>query len=571
MKLGMKRAIAGASAFAIAGATAVALAGVASASVPSPWEPDPNSKGSVVFYDAAGNVLTGGNNLSHIADYFVASTAGSAGATKATLFFAAPDHTQADPAAWAQVQRSASVTYPAATNPAPITGPGFTFPVVKAGATDANLSTFLSAVTLDGTANYANIVQVRVYDSLDTANYWETNISYNSAAGTWSVNDPTVTSTTTTLTASPPSPQTSPASAVTLNATVAPASNGTVKFFEGGTQLGTTQNVTTASGAASVNIGAPALGTHTYTAVFTPAGGILVTGSTSTPLSYLVQAPAIGTTTVLAVNPGAGPALSPETFTANVTTADSSTTTGTVTFKDGSTTLNTTASQSTSSPFTYSTSSLTQGTHTITATFTPGTTAYNSSVSAPQTFDLTAPACTGGGTGCIDTQNIQADIAAGTIVINTPYHTGNPLDVPLTLDPTASFYSGNAAFNSIKVTDTRAGNLPWDLKAQASQLTFGTNAIDGQNVGLTGLTVDATATNTVSQAAGNLTVTNAPAASPPVAAGAPGTAGLGGAQHTLVHANAGLGTITYKGTLTINAPTNLPAGTYAGTITFTVG
>jgi hypothetical protein len=51
----------------------------------------------------------------------------------------------------------------------------------------------------------------------------------------------------------------------------------------------------------------------------------------------------------------------------------------------------------------------------------------------------------------------------------------------------------------------------------------------------------------------------------------PGTLGLGGAQHTLVHANQGIGTITFKGTLTINAPSNLPAGTYTGTVTFTVG
>jgi hypothetical protein len=39
----------------------------------------------------------------------------------------------------------------------------------------------------------------------------------------------------------------------------------------------------------------------------------------------------------------------------------------------------------------------------------------------------------------------------------------------------------------------------------------------------------------------------------------------------VAHANHGPGTVSMDGTLTINAPTNLPAGTYAGTLTFTVG
>ena len=211
MKLGMKRVIVGVSTLAIAGAGAVAMAATASASVPSPWEPDPNSLGTVVFYDAAGNVVTGGSNLSHLADYYAASTAaGTTGLTKAILRFAAPDHTQADPNNWFVADRSASTTYPNTTAPAPITGPGFTFPLVKAAAADGNLSTFLSLATLDSTANYANIIQVRVYDTQLASGYWETNISYNAAAGTWSVNDPTVTATTTTLTATPPSPQTAP-------------------------------------------------------------------------------------------------------------------------------------------------------------------------------------------------------------------------------------------------------------------------------------------------------------------------------------------------------------------------
>jgi hypothetical protein len=567
MNVRLKRMVTGASVLAVTTGGLLFGAGTAFAA-PSPWEPDPNSLGSIVFYDAAGNVITGGSNLAHLADYYATTNNTGTAGIKATLYLAAPNHLQPT-SLWFAQQQSASTTYPNAAAPAPLTGPGFVNPLVTATAADGNLTNFLAAATLDSTAGYVNIIQVRIKTNTSAAGkYWESNISYNAAAGTWSMNDPTVQATTTSLSATPPSPQTAPASPVTLNAVVAPASNGTVKFMEGATQLGTTQTVTTASGAASVNIGAPANGDHPYTAVFTPDGGTLVSGSTSSTLLYHVGAPLIGTTTTLAVNVGTGVAGSPVAFTSNVTTADSTTQTGTVTFKEGATTLGTSPSGPSSAPYTFTTSALTAGSHTVTATFNAPA-GYSSSTSAPQTFSLTAPACPA---GTCDAQTITADISAGTIVIATPYTAAAPLDVPLTLDPTASFYSGSAAFNGIHVTDTRAGNLSWDLKAQSSSLTFGANAINGQNVGLTALAVDAAATNTVSQAAGNLTVTNFPAASPIVTNPAdPGALGLGGAQHTLVHANAGLGTITYKGTLTINAPTNVPAGTYTGTITFTVG
>ena len=499
----------------------------------------------------------------------------AATANKATLYMAAPDHTKAT-GLWFVQQQSAATTFPNAAAPAPLTGPGFANPLVTAAAADGNLTNFLASAVLDSTAGYANIIQIRVKDSGpggvgSGTKYWETNIAYTitdpvAGTGTWTVNDPSTQATTTTLAANPPSPQTSPASPVTLTATVAPASAGTVTFFEGATNLG---GSTVSGGVASLNIGAPALGNHAYTAVFTPDGGTLVTGSTSSVLNYHVGAPAIGTTTTLAVNTGTGQAFSPVTFTANVTTADSSTTTGTVTFMDGATTIGTTPSASTSAPFVLVNSSLGQGPHSVTATFTPDTADYNPSTSAPQAFDLTAPPCAGGGTGCVDTQNIQADIPAGTIVVNTPYHAGNPLDVPLNLDPTASYYTGSATFQNIQVTDTRAGDLPWDLKAQSSSLVFGANAINGQNVGLTNWAI--TGTPTVSTAAGNVTTTDAPAATPPVGPADPGTLGLGNAQHTIVHANLGLGTIAFDAKLTINAPTNLPAGTYTGTITFTVG
>ena len=573
----LKSVVTGAAVLAIA--SGGLLAGASSAfAAASPWEPDPNSLGSVVFYDASGNVITGGNDLNHLASYYAVTTPQSvAGTNKATLYMAAPDHTKVT-GLWFVQSQSAATTFPNAAAPPPLTGPGFVNPLVSAGALDGNLNSFLASATLDSTAGYANTIQIRVKDSGpggigSGTKYWETNISYTitdpvAGTGTWAVNDPGVQATTTTLTASPPSPQTNPAPAVTLMATVAPASSGTVKFMEGATQLGTTQPVV--AGTASVNIGSPALGDHSYIAIFTPTGGTLVSGSTSSALPYHVGAPQITTTTDLGINPGTATQGSTITFTSNVAAADSSSTlSGTVQFKEGATVVASAGPHSVATPFVGTNTTLLVGTHNITATFVPADPAYSGSSSATLPVVITASPCP---TGTCDQQTITADITAGTIVISTPYTAAAPLDVPLGLDNTASFYTGQAAFNGIHITDTRAGNLPWDLKAQASNLANGAAQDNGQNVGLTALAIDGGTPFTVSNAAGNLTVTNAPAATPVVTNPAdPGTLGLGGAQHTLIHANAGLGTITYKGTLTINAPTNLPAGTYTGTITFTVG
>jgi hypothetical protein len=126
-------------------------------------------------------------------------------------------------------------------------------------------------------------------------NYWDTVISVDitagtptdPTAGTWSVDYPDYTQdTTTTLTASPASPQTPPASSTTLTATVSPATAGTVTFWAGSTQVGTTQTVTSTSGVATVTT-TPPDGTTDYTAVYAPAVGSSDIGSSGS-LSYLV-------------------------------------------------------------------------------------------------------------------------------------------------------------------------------------------------------------------------------------------------------------------------------------------
>jgi hypothetical protein len=93
--------------------------------------------------------------------------------------------------------------------------------------------------------------------------------------------------TTTELSAAPSSPA-SHGATETLTATVTPAdAAGTIDFFDGSTQLGTTQTVSAGSASVAVVL---ADGAHSLTAVFTPADASAFASSTSAELSYTVNA-----------------------------------------------------------------------------------------------------------------------------------------------------------------------------------------------------------------------------------------------------------------------------------------
>jgi len=95
---------------------------------------------------------------------------------------------------------------------------------------------------------------------------------------------PVVTATATTLTA----PTTAVVdAAVTLTASVAPATAGSVQFFDGATSLAT---VAVASGAANTQTSFASAAAHSLTAVFTPADTALFSGSTSAAVSVAVAA-----------------------------------------------------------------------------------------------------------------------------------------------------------------------------------------------------------------------------------------------------------------------------------------
>lgn len=72
--------------------------------------------------------------------------------------------------------------------------------------------------------------------------------------------------------------------------------------------------------------------------------------------------------------------------------------------------------------------------------------------------------------------------------------------------------------------------------------------------------------------AGDVTLYNNAAASPPVASNDPGDQGLGGIAKTIAATNSSQtdGAIGINATVTLNAPVSNPAGTYVGTITFTI-
>jgi hypothetical protein len=364
--------------------------------------------------------------------------------------------------------------------------------------------------------------------------------------------------TTTTLAASPASPQNAGASvtfsAHVVNSGVHDANNGTptgsVEFLDGATVLDT--KPVDASGNASLTTTSLSVATHSITARFVPTGNFNT--STSAASSYVVNG--IPTTVSATAVPGADVS-APVALTAVVAPTGVA---GTVQFKEGATNL---GSPATVDPATGQASAsytfATPGTHNVTAVFTPTTAGYGGATSSAVSFSLAAPAGVS-----VDDQAIDANVPAGSIVITTPYTAANPLHVgDLALTPDQHEYTGSAQFDNIQVTDTRAGALNWTATALIGALTNGSNSIDGQNVGLTGLTQD-THIGLVAT-----TATNNAAAEPAVAPGAAGNAGLGGATAHTVLQGKGASTDNWHGTLTINAPVNTPAGLYSGTITFT--
>ncbi|HTG48733.1 MAG TPA: hypothetical protein VK646_13870 [Actinomycetota bacterium] len=603
MKRVLTKPLGGALVVAVVVAGLTLLSAGAALAVAPPWEPDPNSNapyGNVVLYDSAGNVVTGGNNLAHIADYAAATTAKDANAQFATLSFANPDSTKTT-SLWTVDSASASTSFPSAAAPAPITGPGFAFPLVTLGASDACLSCSYSGFVHDANPAYGTVVQIRLKDSGpggagSGTHYWSTDVqitNWNASNGTgsWSVVYPGMTGTTTSITTTPPSGGSAlTGTNVTMQSTVspAPAANGTVQFFDtfpAAHPVGAPQAVSTGTPTTPVVTDlAPPIGLHHYTAVFTPTGGTLVTGSSSGQSNVTITPPQTGTSVTLSANPLTAPQFTPIHLTANESPSGpgpGGAEPGVMEFFDGGSSLGTqNANDGTAGEYKLDVSSLSVGLHHLHAVFTPTSSSFSQSPSSNVVdVTITAPTCPGdpAHSVCTDTQPIQVNVDPGSITISTPYFAGtpgNPGNVfvlpAMQLDPTATFLkSGPVAFPNpgdpkIVVTSTLAGNPNWTVSVSGTDLTSGANVIDGKGLGLTG---GGNAAPPI-PATKNIVFTDNPAHNPALA---DGFVGIKGGPFTFAHTtNGGDGSAFMFGFLTLYAPTSTPSGTYGGTITFSV-
>src|ERR1700704_2705016 len=88
------------------------------ATTPPPFEPDPNARGCLTFYDASGNLVTSGSiNTAPIAAYGVGDTPGTPGHNIATMFGARPEP-GVPSQNWGGEVMSAGNSYPVTTGPA---------------------------------------------------------------------------------------------------------------------------------------------------------------------------------------------------------------------------------------------------------------------------------------------------------------------------------------------------------------------------------------------------------------------------------------------------------------------
>jgi hypothetical protein len=592
-------------------AAGLVLAGGVAANAATPsYEPDSQSVGSITFYDANGNVVTGGSINAPLAAYAVGSSTVRSGDVKAAFLWAQPNP-NAITANWNTDQATGFTAYPVATATAPAVVKNASGPVVTGASTDETPAQFQSAFpntdpsvsgggcaysagNLAGCTNtaYQNLYQVRLVTAnssgaFQTNVYDAADILVNQTAGTWSLVYGT-TPTTTTLAASPSPAQTG--QTVTLTATETPATGGTVQFVDGTSNIGTPVAVN-ASGVATTTVSYSAVGSHNLSAIFTPtqatkpypAGSnpFAFSGSTGTT-SLNVTAPVPTTSTALNVQQD-GTAGDAATLTATVTPA---TAPGSVAFTDNGTAIAGTVTQNPQGTYTLSLASgFAAGNHSVVAKFTPtDPTQFQASSSPASNFITSAPltgACAQTGSQCNATANVDAVVPVGTLSISTPYTSSNVLHLGTlhlvnnnTLLTTSATIAPTAA-QGIQVTDTRSGNLPYNVTALCTNLTnpltppAGTvNTINAENLGFTAPTKDTTGltAGAVATFATNLAAANG------VAPSDTGSAGLGGTTaHQLVNVNQGLGTFYFGGTFTLNAPTNTSAGTYSGTLSFTVG
>lgn len=143
---------------------AVAVGGPAHAATTPGWEPDANALGTVAFYDADGDQVTGGSLGDHpVAWYSVASGDGRTGDTKAQLRAYTPQE-GVSPASWSGDTLTASTDYPNTAAPSAVAG--LTVPVASGSADDLSLADYIGELpNTSATDGYAGLYELRLYTS----------------------------------------------------------------------------------------------------------------------------------------------------------------------------------------------------------------------------------------------------------------------------------------------------------------------------------------------------------------------------------------------------------------------
>ncbi len=164
MKLRPRRVATWLGALALASTAMVGTAVSSQAATTPGWEPDPNSVGSVAFYNAAGvSVTTGSTTDAPMATYFVASGSGIAAAdNKAYVVFATPTQ-GVDPASWTAIEQfSATTVFPNTSAPANIKS--LTNAVVTSTAGDGTFGDHITNFPNNSSvAGYQGLYQIRIY------------------------------------------------------------------------------------------------------------------------------------------------------------------------------------------------------------------------------------------------------------------------------------------------------------------------------------------------------------------------------------------------------------------------
>ena len=206
-----------------------------------PWEPDANSVGGLTFYNSSGAVITGGSiNDSPVAAYVQGAAVVNPLDTRATLYGYLPVNGQS-PGQFSGEALGASTLYPNSGAPAPLNTS--TLPLETGKAGDETIAQLMSDFPNNDTSNdgYADMYVLRLkttHPGSNNTTYDSADIMIDTTTSTWSVVYGNVTPTTTSLTASPASPQPFGTS-VTLTATVTTGAPGTVQFLDGTTNIGT--------------------------------------------------------------------------------------------------------------------------------------------------------------------------------------------------------------------------------------------------------------------------------------------------------------------------------------------